>query len=246
MNKFKTLSAAALVLAGTASAWEVSGAVSYGACFIDGAPNAYKYPKGEEFFPDAKTTEPLAVALGASFGRLAVAASYAQRYELYSEVGKVHDFSLLGRPLLWGADIWKLWGAAGVAVSRAPAPPAFLYGKTGPTHDWTAVVGADLDVQPLTWLSSRAGISYRERPQVINFTEGEPYSYYGTVKSPAIDVNFRCLLAPWPFLRVGPSFQQIFYGPYDYYLYGGTNRDEGWVTATETYVLGTLAFVFPF
>ena len=189
MNKFKTLSAAALVLAGTASAWEVSGAVSYGACFIDGAPNAYKYPKGEEFFPDAKTTEPLAVALGASFGRLAVAASYAQRYELYSEAGKVHDFSLLGRPLLWSHNAWELRGEAGVAVSRAPAPPAFMFGKEGPTHDWTAVVGADLGFQPFTWLSSRAGISYRERPQVINFTEGEWYSYYGTVKSPAIDVN---------------------------------------------------------
>ena len=246
MNKFQTLSAAALVLAGTASAWEVSGAVSYGACFVDGAPNAYKYPKGEEFFPDAKTTEPLAVVLGASLGRLAVAASYAQRYELYSEAGKVHDFSLLGRPLLLSRGPWRLSGGAGVAVSRAPAPPAFMFGKEGPVYDWTAVVGADLDVQPLTWLSSRAGISYRERPQVINFTAGEPYSYYGTVKSPAIDVNARCLFAPWRYVRFGPSFRQIFYGPYDYYLYGGTNRDEGWVTATETYVLGTLAFVFPF
>lgn len=235
-----------MIITTASLAWEVSGAVSYGACFIDGAPNGYKYPKGEEFFPDAKTSEPLAVALGASFGRLAVAASYAQRYELYSEVGKVHDFSLLGRPLLWSADIWKLWGAAGVAVSRAPAPPAFLYGKTGPTHDWTAVVGADLDFQPFTWLSSRAGVSYRERPQVINFTEEEWYSYYGTVKSPALDVNARALYKPWPFLGVGPSFQRIFYGPYDYYLYGGTNQNEGWVTGKETYVMGTVTIVIPF
>lgn len=245
MKTFKGLWAAALILTTAALAWEVSGAVSYGACFLNGAPNAYKYPKGEEYFPDAKTTEPLAVALEASFGRLGVAASYTQRYELYAEAGKVHDFSLLGRPLLWSADIWKLWGAAGVAVSRAPAPPAFLYGKTGPTHDWTAAVGADVGFQPFTWLSSRAGVSYRERPQVINFIEGEWYSYYGTVKSPAIDLTAHCLFAPWRYIRVGPSFQQIFYGPYDYYLYGGTNRDEGWVTAKETYVLGTLAFVLP-
>ncbi len=245
MKTFKGLWAAAFILTTAALAWEVSGAVSYGACFLNGAPNAYKYPKGEEYFPDAKTTEPLAVALEASFGRLGVAASYTQRYELYAEAGKVHDFSLLGRPLLWSADIWKLWGAAGVAVSRAPAPPAFLYGKTGPTHDWTAAVGADVGFQPFTWLSSRAGVSYRERPQVINFIEGEWYSYYGTVKSPAIDLTAHCLFAPWRYIRVGPSFQQIFYGPYDYYLYGGTNRDEGWVTAKETYVLGTLAFVLP-
>ncbi len=246
MNKFQTFSVAAFILTTAASAWELSGAVSYGACFVDGAPNAYHKPKGEEIEPDDKTNEPLAVALEASFGRLGVVASYAQRYELYSEAGKVHDFSLLGRPLLLSRGPWRLSGGAGVAVSRAPAPPAFMFGKEGPVYDWTAVVGADLDVQPLTWLSSRAGISYRERPQVINFTAGELYSYYGTVKSPAIDVNFRCLLAPWPFLRVGPSFQQIFYGPYDYYLYGGTNQNEGWVTGKETYVMGTVAFVFPF
>ena len=132
MNKFQTFSVAAFILTTAASAWEVSGAVSYGACFIDGAPNAYKYPKGEEFFPDAKTTQPLAVALGASFGRLAVAASYAQRYELYSEAGKVHDFSLLGRPLIFSRGPWRLYGAAGVAVARAPVPAAFLYGQTGP------------------------------------------------------------------------------------------------------------------
>jgi hypothetical protein len=246
MNKVKTLSAAALVLAATASPWELSASVGYGACFIDGAPNGYKYPKGEEFFPDAKTTEPLAVALGASFGRLAVAASYAQRYELYSEAGKVHDFSLLGRPLLWSHNAWELRGEAGVAVSRAPAPPAFLYGKTGPTHDWTAAVGADVGFQPFTWLSSRAGVSYRERPQVINFIEGEWYSYYGTVKSPAIDLTAHCLFAPWRYIRVGPSFQQIFYGPYDYYLYGGTNQNEGWVTGKETYVMGIVAIVIPF
>ncbi len=246
MAKVITTLTTAMLVPAAAFCWELSGSVGYGACFLDGAPNAYHEPKGEEIEPDAKTNEPLAVTLEASFGRLGVAGSYAQRYELYSAAGKVHDFSLLARPLLLSRGRWRLYGAAGVAVARAPVPSAFLYGKTGPTYDWTAVVGADLDVQPLTWLSSRAGISYRERPQVINFTEGEPYSYYGTVKSPALDVSARCLLAPWPFLRVGPSFQHIFYGPYDYYLYGGANRNEGWLTANETYILANVAFVFPF
>jgi len=238
MAKFIRSLTTAMLIPAAAFCWELSASVGYGACFLDGAPNAYSPSK-----PPAKTNEPLAVALEASFTRLGVAASYAQRYEIYSAVGKVHDFSLLGRPSLFSRGPWQLYGTAGVAVSRAPVPSAFLFGKTGPTHDWTAVVGADLDFQPFTWLSSRAGISYRERPQVINFTEGEWYSYYGTVKSPALDVSARCLLAPWPFLRVGPSFQHIFYGPYDYYLYGGTNRNEGWLTANETYVLANVAFV---
>lgn len=231
-----TLTTAMLVPA-AAFCWELSASVGYGPCFLDGAPNAYSASK-----PPAETNEALAAAVEASFGRLGVAASYAHRYELYSEVGKVHDFSLLARPLLLSRGPWRLYGAAGVAVARAPVPSAFLYGKTGPTYDWTAVVGADLDVQPLTWLSSRAGISYRERPQVVNYFELEPY--FGTVKSPALDVNFRCLFEPWPFLRVGPSFQHIFYGPYDYYLYGGANRNEGWLTANETYILANVAFVF--
>ena len=244
MAKLITILMTALILTTAAFGWDLSGAVSYGACFVDGAPNAYHEPKGEEIEPDAKTNEPLAVAVEASFGRLGVAASYAHRYELYSEVGKVHDFALLGRPLLFSRGPWQLYGAAGVAVARAPVPAAFMFGKEGPAYDWTAVVGADLDVRPLTWLFARAGVSYRERPLVVKFTEWDPY--YGSVKSPAIDVNAHCLFAPWRYVRVGPSFRQIFYGPYDYYLYGGTNRDEGWVTATETYVLGTLAFVFPF
>lgn len=236
MTKFIPALTVAMLIPAAAFCWELSASVGYGACFLDGAPNAYSPWK-----PPAKTNEPLAVALEASFGRLAVAASYAPRYELYGEFGKVHDFSLLGRPLLLSRGPWRLYGAAGVAVARAPVPGAFLFGKTGPTYDWTAVVGADLDFQPFTWLSSRAGISYRERPQVIKCFELEPY--IGTVKSPALDVNVLCLLAPWPFLRAGPSFQHIFYGPYDYYLYGGTNRNEGWLTANETYVLANVAFV---
>jgi|GEM_PF-2163791 len=244
MLKRIAISITTLAWAMPAFGWELGGAVSYGACFVDGAPNAYHEPKGEEIFPDAKTNEPLAVAVEATFGRLGVAASYAHRYELYSEVGKVHDFSLLGRPLLFNRGPWQLYGAAGVAVSRAPVPPAFMFGKEGPVYDWTAVVGADLDVRPLTWLFAGAGVSYRERPLVIKFFEWDPYC--GSVKSPAIDVTADFQVAPWRYLRVGPTFQQIFYGPYDYYLYGGTNRDEGWVTATETYVLGTLAFVIPF
>lgn len=222
---------------------EFNGSVSYGADFIDGAPNAYE-ALGEQFFPDAKTAEPLAAAVGASFGRFGVAALYAHRYELYSNVGKVHDFALLGRFLVFARGPWELYAVPGVAVSRAPVPSAFLYGKTGPVYDWTAVVGADLDVRPLTWLDLRAGVSYRERPQIINFFELVPY--YGTVKSPALDVSARALYKPWPFLGVGPSFQQIFYGPYDYYLYGGTHQNEGWITGKETYVMGTVAFFFPF
>jgi hypothetical protein len=46
--------------------WDLSAAASYGACFIDGAPNAYMGPGGEEYKPDAKTSEPLAVCVVAS------------------------------------------------------------------------------------------------------------------------------------------------------------------------------------
>ena len=244
MLKYIAVSITALTCAMPAFGWDLTASAGYGACFVDGAPNAYQGPKGEKYEPDAKTTEPLAVALEASFGRLGVAASYAHRYDLYGEVGKVHDFSLVGRPLLLSRGPWQLYGAAGVAVSRAPVPPAFMFGKEGPVYDWTAVVGADLDVRPLTWLSLGAGISYRERPLVIKFFELDPY--YGSVKSPAVDLTAYCYFAPWRYIRVGPSFQQIFYGPYDYYLYGATNLNEGWVTAKETYVMGTVAVVLPF
>jgi len=244
MTKIIAVSIAALILTAAALGWDLSAAASYGACYVDGAPNAYQGPKGEEYEPDAKTTEPLAVAVEASFGRLGVAASYAHRYDLYGDVGKVRDFSLVGRPLLWGTDIWKLWGEAGVAVSRAPVPAAFMFGKEGPVYDWTAVVGADLDVRLLPWLFAGAGVSYRERPQVIKFFEYDPY--YGSVKSPAVDLTAYCYFAPWRYIRVGPSFRRIFYGPYDYYLYGGTNQNEGWLTGKETYVMGTVGFVVPF
>lgn len=232
-----------LTCATAASALELNGSVSYGADFIDGAPNAYE-ALGEKFYPDAKTAEPLAATAGVSFGRFGLAASYAHRYELFGEVGKVHDFALLGRLLILALGPCEVYAVPGVAVSRAPVPSAFLYGKTGPVYDWTAVVGADVDVRPFTWLDLRAGVSYRERPQIINFFEYAPC--FGTVKSPALDVSARALYKPWPFLGVGPSFQQIFYGPYDYYLYGGTNQNEGWLTGKETYVMGTVAVVLPF
>jgi hypothetical protein len=244
MRYYVALLITGLTAASAALGWDVSVTASYGACFVDGAPNAYMGPGGEEYKPEAKTSEPLAASVEASFGRLAVAVSYAHRYDLYGEAGKVHDFALVGRPLLWSSGIWELRGEAGVAVSRAPVPAAFMFGKEGPVYDWSAVVGANVDVRPLPWLYAGSGVSYRERPQVIKYLE--LYPDYGSVKSPAIDLTAHCLFVPWRYIRVGPSFQQIFYGPYDYYLSGGTNQNEGWVTGKETYAMATLGFVIPF
>jgi len=238
MTKITLLFCGALA-ASAAASWgldlSLTPAVSYGFCFLDGAPNAY-----ENFEPDAKTNQPLEVALDAGFGRFGVTASYAQRYELYSNVGKVHDFAVVARAGFLSRERWALYGVAGVGVSKAPVAPAFLFGKEGVVFDWTPVVGARADFRPWDWLETSAAVSYRERLQIVNFFELDPY--YGSVKSPALDLTADLLFEPWPFVAVGPSVRQIFYGPYDYYLYSQTNRMEGWVTAKETYVLATLAF----
>ncbi len=58
MAKLITTFATALIFTAAVLGWDLSGAVSYGACYVDGAPNAFMGPKGEEYEPDAKTTEP--------------------------------------------------------------------------------------------------------------------------------------------------------------------------------------------
>jgi hypothetical protein len=229
---------ACFYLAALCPAWELTPSLSYGVVFLDGAPNAYK-----ENEPEPKTNEPLCAAVEADFGRFGLAASYAPRYEMYGEVGKVHDFEVLGRAAPIYRDRWAVYGEAGVGVSKSPVAMAFLF-EEGPEYGWTAVVGAGFEWRPLEWADFDAGVTYRERLQVIDFFVYDPY--YGTVKSPAVDIYAECLFAPLPFVAFGPSFRQILYGPYDYYLYSQTSRNKGWVTGKETYVLATVAFPINF
>jgi hypothetical protein len=221
-----------------AAAWELAPSLSYGVVFLDGAPNAYK-----ETEPEPKTNEPLCTSVEADFGRFGLAASYAPRYEMYGEVGKVNDFEILGRAAPFYRDKWSAYGEAGVGVSKSAAPMAFLF-EEGPEYGWTAVVGAGVTCRPLGWIAFEAGATLRERLQVVNFFEYDPC--YGTVKSPAVDIYAECLFAPLRYVAFGPSFRQILYGPYDYYLYSETNRNKGWVTGKETYVLATVAFPINF
>jgi len=221
-----------------AVAWELTPSLSYGVVFLDGAPNAY-----HENEPEPKTNEPLCVSLGVDFGRFGLAASYAPRYEMYGESGKVYDFAISGRGAPFYRDKWSIYGEGGVGVSKSAAPMAFLF-EEGPEYGWTAVVGAGLEYRPWEWLGLDAGATFRERLQVIDFFGY--YPYYGTVKSPAVDIYAGCLFAPLPYVAFGPSFRQILYGPYDYYLYSETNRNKGWVTGKETYILATVAFPINF
>ena len=229
---------AALAAGSYAAAWELTPSLSYGIVFLDGAPNAYK-----ETEPEPRTNEPLSLGLEGVFGRYGGEASYAQRYEMYGDVGKVHDFSISGRAAPFYRDTWSVYGEGGVGVSKSPVAMAFLFVE-GPEYVWTAVVGAGVEYRPLEWLDLDAGVMFRERLQVIDFFVYDPY--YGTVKSPAVDIYAECLFAPLPFVAFGPSFRQILYGPYDYYLYSQTNRNKGWVTGKETYVLATVAFPINF
>jgi len=229
---------AALAAGPFAAAWELTPSLSYGVVFLDGAPTAYR-----EYEPEAKTNEPLCFSLEADFGRFGLAASYAPRYEMYGEEGKVYDFVISGRAAPFYRDKWAAYGEAGVGVSKCAAPMAFLF-EEGPEYGWTAVVGAGFEYRPWEWLGLDAGATFRERLQVIDFFGY--YPYYGTVKSPAVDIYAECLFAPLPYVAFGPSFRQILYGPYDYYLYSQTNRNKGWVTGKETYVLATVAFPINF
>lgn len=229
---------AALAAAAVCPAWELTPSLSYGIVSVDGAPNAYR-----EYEPEAKTNEPMCAGVEADFGRFGLAASYAPRYEMYGEVGKVHDVEVLGRAAPVYREKWSVYGEGGVGVSKSAAPMAFLF-EEGPEYGWTAVVGAGLEYRPWRWLGVDAGATFRERLQVIDFFGYDPY--YGTVKSPAVDIYAECLFAPLPYVAFGPSFRQILYGPYDYYLYSETNRNKGWVTGKETYVLATVAFPINF
>jgi hypothetical protein len=229
---------ACFYLAALCWAWELTPSLSYGVVFLDGAPNAYK-----ETEPEAMTNEPVCAAVEADFGRFGLAASYAPRYEMYGEVGKVHDVEVVGRAAPFYGESWAVYGEAGLAVSRSAAPMAFLF-EEGPEYNWTAVAGAGLEYGPREWLDINAGVTYRERLQVINFFIYDPC--YGTVKSPAVDISADCLFEFFKFAVFGASFRQIFYGPYDYYLYSQTNRNKGWITAKETYVLATVAFPVSF
>ncbi len=231
---FKNLSlvfVAALGSAGYCPAWELKPSMSYGVSFLDGAPCAYV-----ETEPAPETNEPLAGALGAEFGRYAVEVSYAPRYDLYAVIGEVHDFAAVARAAPIYRERWAVYGEAGVGVAKSAAPMAFLF-EEGPEYIWTPVVGAGFEYGPRAWLGLDAGVSYRIRAQVLQ---------YGTVRSRAIDLYAECLFAPLPFAALGPSFRQILYGPYDYYLYGETHRNAGWVTGKETYILATVAFPMSF
>jgi hypothetical protein len=229
---------AALAAASYAAAWELTPSLSYGGVFLDGAPNAYK-----ETEPEPKTNEPLCASVEADFGRFGLAASYAPRYEMYGDVGKVHDITAVARAAPFYRESWEVYGEAGLGGSRSAAPMAFLF-EEGPEYVWTPVVGAGVEYEPWEWLELDAGVTYRERLQVIDFFVYDPY--YGTVKSPAVDIYAECLFTPLPYVAFGPAFRQIFYGPYDYYLYSQTNRNKGWVTGKETYVLATVAFPLNF
>jgi hypothetical protein len=232
---FKNLSlvVATALAAAECAAWELTPSLSYGVVFLDGAPNAYK-----ENEPEPKTNEPLCADVAADFGRFRLALSYAPRYEMYGDVGKVRDFEVVGRAAPFYSESWAIYGEAGLGVSKSAAPMAFLF-EEGPEYNCTAVAGAGLEYRPLQWLDLDAGVTYRERLQVIDFFVYDPY--YGTVKSPAVDIYAECLFAPLRFVAFGPSLRQILYGPYDYYLYAETHRNAGWVTGKETYVLATVA-----
>jgi hypothetical protein len=220
-----------LTAAAFCAAWELIPEVSYGVSYLDGAPCAYV-----ETEPAPETNEPLGGALCADFGRLSVELSYLPRYDLYAVIGPVHDFTAVGRATPVYGDRWAVYGEAGVGLAKCAAPMAFLL-EEGPEYVWTPVVGAGLGYEPWEWLELDAGVSYRVRAQVLQ---------YGTVRSRAIDLYAGCLFAPLSFVALGPSFRQILYGPYDYYLYGETHRNAGWVTGKETYVLATLAFPINF
>ncbi len=113
---------------------------------------------------------------------------------------------------------------------------AFLL-EEGPEYIWSPIVGVGAAYGPWEWLEFDAGVSHRIRAQILQ---------YGTVRSRAIDIYADCLFEPFKFVAVGPSFRQILYGPYDYYLYAETHRNAGWVTGKETYVVATLAFPLRF
>jgi hypothetical protein len=226
---FKNLSSvvvAALAMAAYSAAWELTPSLSYGVSFLDGAPCAYV-----ETEPAPETNEPLGGALSADLGRYAVAVSYMPRYDLYAVVGPVHDFSAVGRAAVISRATWSAYGEAGVGLAKAAAPMAFLF-EEGPEYIWTPVVGAGVEYGPWAWLELDAGVSYRIRAQILQ---------YGTVRSRGIDIYADFLFAPVPYVAFGPSFREILYGPYDYYLYGETHRNAGWVTGKETYVLATVA-----
>ena len=53
MAKFIRSLTTAMLIPAAAFCWELSASVGYGACFLDGAPNAYSPSK-----PPAKTNEP--------------------------------------------------------------------------------------------------------------------------------------------------------------------------------------------
>jgi hypothetical protein len=222
---------ALLTITAVAAAWEIIPEVSYGVSFLDGAPCAYV-----ETEPAPETNEPLGGALAADFGRDGVEVSYLPRYDLYAVIGPVHDFTAVARAAPIYRERWAVYGEAGVGLSKCAAPMAFLF-EEGPEYVWTPIVGAGVEYGPWEWLDFDAGVSYRVRAQVLQ---------YGTVRSRAIDLYAECLLAPLSFVALGPSFRQILYGPYDYYLYGETHRNAGWVTGKETYVLATVAFPINF
>jgi len=217
---------ASLAAVACCAAWELFPSLSYGVSFLDGAPCAYV-----ETEPAPETNEPLGGALSADFGRYAVEVSYLPRYDLYAVIGPVHDFTAVGRAAPIYTERWAVYGEAGAGVGKCAAPMAFLF-EEGPEYIWTPVVGAGVEYGPWPWLEIDAGVSYRIRAQVLQ---------YGTVRSRGIDIYADFLFAPLPYVAFGPSFRQILYGPYDYYLYGETHRNAGWVTGKETYVLATVA-----
>jgi len=222
---------ATLTIVAGGAAWEITPEVSYGVSFLDGAPCAYV-----ETEPAPETNEPMGGAIGAKFGPYAVEVSYMPRYILYAVIGAVHDFTAVARAAPISGERWAVYGEAGVGLAKSAAPMAFLF-EEGPEYIWTPVVGAGVEYDPWEWLELDAGVSYRIRAQILQ---------YGTVRSRGIDIYAECLFAPLPYVALGPSFRQILYGPYDYYLYGETHRNAGWVTGKETYVLATVAFPISF
>jgi hypothetical protein len=222
---------AIFAITAVAAAWEIIPEVSYGVSYLDGAPCAYV-----ETEPAPETNEPMGGALSVDFGRYAVEVSYMPRYDLYAVVGPVHDFTAVGRAAPIYTERWAVYGEAGVGLGKCAAPMAFLF-EEGPEYIWTPVVGAGVEYGPWAWLAVDAGVSYRIRAQVLQ---------YGTVRSRGIDIYADFTFAPVPYLAFGPSVRQILYGPYDYYLYGETHRNAGWVTGKETYVLATVAVPISF
>jgi hypothetical protein len=221
-----------LVAASTVGAWELVPSVSYGNAFLDPAPNAYSDKE-----PESTTYASFFAKIEAEFGRWGASFAYTQRYEAYPELGKVNDHELVIKGAPFFGESYAVYVVGGVGVARPPAVHAFYF-VDGPAYEWTPVVGTSVVYDVASWFVIDAGATYRVRPQVTYF--GLP-DLYGAVTSPAIDLTLDGFFRVHDLLWVGPSISHTFYGPYDYYSASQTNRNEGWLTGNESFVMFTVA-----